>query len=156
MKNYTNINYKVYRGSDNTPTNHTCAIRMDWVNTDKLHSLCKPYSLEHSVFYLCSCQAKNYKRLMLHSSKHTSLRNKIDKCIPNRLSTKRCSITLIGGFGFMVHSATFNNISVIVAVSFIGGRKRRKPTTCRKSLTNLSHNVVLSTPRHEWCSNAQL
>jgi hypothetical protein len=33
----------------------------------------------------------------------------------------------------------------IVAVSFIGGgnrRTQRKPQTCRKSLTNLSHNVV--------------
>jgi hypothetical protein len=36
----------------------------------------------------------------------------------------------------------------IVAVSFIGGGNRRKPPTCRKSLTIfLSHNVVLSTPR---------
>ena len=34
-------------------------------------------------------------------------------------------------FGFR-----FNNISVIlVAVSFIGGGNRRKPPTCRKSLT---------------------
>ena len=50
-------------------------------------------------------------------------------------------------FGFPMLNATFNNISVrcIVAVSFIGGgnqRPRRKPPTCRKSLTNLSHNVV--------------
>jgi hypothetical protein len=37
----------------------------------------------------------------------------------------------------MVFNATFNNISV--AVSFIGGgnqKNRRKPPTCRKSLTN--------------------
>jgi hypothetical protein len=36
-----------------------------------------------------------------------------------------------------------------VAVSFIGGGNQstlRKPLTCRKSLTNLSHNVVSSTP----------
>jgi hypothetical protein len=42
-------------------------------------------------------------------------------------------------FGFMVFNATFNNISAIVAVSFIGGANRstlRKPPTCRKSLTN--------------------
>jgi len=39
----------------------------------------------------------------------------------------------------MVFSATFNNISVILAVSFIGGGNRstqRKSPTCRKSLTN--------------------
>jgi len=39
----------------------------------------------------------------------------------------------------MVLSATFNNNSVIVTVSFIGGGNwstRRKPPTCRKSLTN--------------------
>jgi len=37
----------------------------------------------------------------------------------------------------MVFDTTFNNIfSYIVAVSFIGGGNRRKPLTCRKSLTN--------------------
>jgi hypothetical protein len=36
----------------------------------------------------------------------------------------------------MAFSAILNNISVIVAVSFIGGGNRRKPPTCRKSLTN--------------------
>jgi len=41
----------------------------------------------------------------------------------------------------------------IVVVSFIGGGNRRKPQTCSKSLTNLSHNVVSSTPRHERDSN---
>ena len=30
------------------------------------------------------------------------------------------------------------------------------PTTCSKSLKTLSHNVVSSTPRHEWGSNSQL
>jgi len=34
-----------------------------------------------------------------------------------------------------------------VAVSFIGGGNRRKPPTCHKSLSNLSNNVVSSTPR---------
>jgi hypothetical protein len=41
---------------------------------------------------------------------------------------------------FMVLNATFSNISAyIVDVSFIGGGNRstrRKPPTCRKSLTN--------------------
>jgi len=39
----------------------------------------------------------------------------------------------------MVFNATFNNISYIVAVSFIDGGNwsiQRKPTTRRKSLTN--------------------
>jgi hypothetical protein len=56
----------------------------------------------------------------------------------------------------MILNATFSNISVIVAVSFIDGENRniqRKPPTCRKSLTTLSHNVVTSTPRHERNSN---
>ena len=46
----------------------------------------------------------------------------------------------------------------IVAVSFIGGGNRStwwKPPTCHKLLTNSSHNVVLSTPRHEQGSNSQ-
>jgi hypothetical protein len=45
----------------------------------------------------------------------------------------------LGGFGFMVSNATFNNISVISVVGLIGGEHlstRRKPSTCRKSLTN--------------------
>ena len=36
---------------------------------------------------------------------------------------------------FVVFNATFNNIFVISWVSFIGGGNRRKPPTCRKSLT---------------------
>jgi hypothetical protein len=42
-------------------------------------------------------------------------------------------------------------------VSFIGGGNwsaRRKQPTYRKSLTNLSHNVVSSTPHHERSSNS--
>jgi hypothetical protein len=35
----------------------------------------------------------------------------------------------------MVFNATFNNISCIVAVSFIGDGNQRKQRTCRKSLT---------------------
>jgi hypothetical protein len=40
----------------------------------------------------------------------------------------------------------------MLAVSFIGGRNwstKRKPLTCRKSFTNLSHNVGLSIQKHE-------
>ena len=39
--------------------------------------------------------------------------------------------------------------SYIMAVSFIGGgnrNTRRKQLTCRKSLRNISHNAVSSTP----------
>jgi len=51
---------------------------------------------------------------------------------------------------FMVFNATFNNISVIswrfaitdITVSFIGGGNRRKPPTCRKSLTNFFHIML--------------
>ena len=63
-------------------------------------------------------------------------------------------------FRFMVFNTTFNNILVISqAVNFIGGGNRntwRKPLTYRKSLTNLLHNVISSTPCHEWDSNSQL
>jgi len=49
--------------------------------------------------------------------------------------------------GFIVFNATFNNISVIswrsvLLVEETGVPGSRKPMTCRKSLTNLSHNVV--------------
>ena len=50
-----------------------------------------------------------------------------------------------------MHYATFNNISVISWGSvyiYIGGGNRstrRKPPTCRKSLTTLSHNVISRT-----------
>ena len=54
---------------------------------------------------------------------------------------------------FMVFNANFNNISVI---SWRKPEYPEKPTTCRKSLTNLSHNVVSSTPRHKQGSNSQL
>ena len=40
-----------------------------------------------------------------------------------------------GEVGVMVFNATFNS-SYIMAVSFIGVESRRKPPTCRKSLTN--------------------
>ena len=41
-------------------------------------------------------------------------------------------------------------------VSFIAGgnrRTRRKPPICRKSPTNVSHNVLSSVPRHQRDSN---
>ena len=54
----------------------------------------------------------------------------------------------------MMLNATFNNISVIswrsVLFVEVTGGPRKKPQTCRKSLKTLSHNVVSSTPRHEW------
>jgi hypothetical protein len=48
--------------------------------------------------------------------------------------------------------------SYIAAASLIvGGNRstRRKPPTCRKSLTNLSYSAVSSTPRHEQDSKSQ-
>ena len=60
-----------------------------------------------------------------------------------------------------VLNAILKNIyfSYIVAVSFTGGGNRStrsKPLACRKSLTNLSHNAVSSTPCHEQGSNSQI
>jgi hypothetical protein len=58
---------------------------------------------------------------------------------------------------FMVFNATFNNISVISWLSFMGGGNlstRRKPVASHSQ--TLSHNVVLSTPRHERGSNSQI
>jgi hypothetical protein len=60
------------------------------------------------------------------------------------LSFKRCPLCLFDGA--QRHFQQY--FSYIVAVSFIGGGNqstRRKPPTCRKSMTNLSHNVY--TPR---------
>jgi hypothetical protein len=61
----------------------------------------------------------------------------------------------------MVFNAIFNNISVILwrTVSYIDGGNlsiRRKPLTCRKSLTNFITYVVSSTTRNEWDLNSQL
>jgi hypothetical protein len=59
----------------------------------------------------------------------------------------------------MVFNATFNNIPVIsrpsvLFVEEIGvpGENHRPAASHRQSL---SHNVVSSTPRHEWNSNSQ-
>jgi hypothetical protein len=56
----------------------------------------------------------------------------------------------------MVINASFINFSYIVAVSFSCGGNRRKPPTCRKSLTNFIKNVVLSTHHHERNSGSML
>ena len=62
----------------------------------------------------------------------------------------------------MMFNTTFNNLSgtkmYIVGVSFIGGRtgipgENHRPVTSH--LQTLSHDVVSSTPRHEWGSNSQ-
>ena len=62
---------------------------------------------------------------------------------------------------YMVFNATQCSqqyFGYIVAVRSIGEGNmstRRKPQTCRKSLTNLSNNVVPSTHRRERGSNSQ-
>ena len=54
----------------------------------------------------------------------------------------------------MVFNATFNNISVLL------GEETRVPGENNRPATShwqtLSHNVVSSTPLHEWDSNSQL
>jgi hypothetical protein len=63
---------------------------------------------------------------------------KENKQILLHLSKKFNSLFNCFSFGFMVFNAIFNNI-YIVAIHFIGGGNqstRRKPLTCRKSLTN--------------------
>jgi hypothetical protein len=59
----------------------------------------------------------------------------------------------------MVFNATFNNITVIswrsillVEETRVHGEKNRPVASHRQTL---SHNVVSSTPRHEWGSNSQ-
>ena len=44
----------------------------------------------------------------------------------------------------------------MVAVSFIGGGNRRKPPTCRKSLTNFITYCCIEYTPPEWDSNSQL
>ena len=53
-------------------------------------------------------------------------------------------------------NATFNYISVISSRSVLLVEETGIPKGRHKSLTNLSHDVVSSTPRHEWGSNSQL
>ena len=59
----------------------------------------------------------------------------------------------------MVLNATFNNISVIVWLSVLlmeeTGVPRENNHPAASHLQTLSHNVVSSTPRHEWDSNSE-
>ena len=67
---------------------------------------------------------------------------------------------MVKGLGLCSLTPHFQQyLSFIVVVSFVGGgirSMRRKPSTCRKSLTYLSYKVVLSTPYHQRDSNSQL
>jgi hypothetical protein len=62
----------------------------------------------------------------------------------------------------MVFNATFNNISVISWRSVLlveetrGPGENHQPVASHCQTLSLSHNVVLSTPRHERDSNSQL
>jgi hypothetical protein len=70
--------------------------------------------------------------------------------VTNKLLSYRVESSMGGnhfGVRVMMFNATFNNFLVIWWQCFIGGGNwctRTKPTTCRKSLTNLSHNGVSS------------
>jgi len=54
----------------------------------------------------------------------------------------------------MVFKATFNNISAISWQSVLLVEETGLPG--ENHWQTLSHNVVSSTPRHEWSSNSQL
>ena len=56
----------------------------------------------------------------------------------------------------MLFNATFNNISVLSWHSVLLMRKLKKTTDLPQVTDKLSHNVVSSTPHHDWHSNAQL
>jgi len=54
----------------------------------------------------------------------------------------------------MVFNVTFNNISVLlVAETWVPGEKTHRPAASHWQTT--LHNVVSSTPRHEWDSKWQ-
>ena len=61
---------------------------------------------------------------------------------------------------FMVFNATFNNISLISCPSVLLVEETGVPGENHLPVAShwqtLSHNVVLSTPHHEWGSNSQL
>ena len=63
-------------------------------------------------------------------------------------------------FWFMAFNVTFNNISVISWRQFYWWRKSEYPEKNHRPVAShcqtLSHNIVMSTPRHEWGSNSQL
>ena len=83
-----------------------------------------------------------------HSSLHTRLTTLINGFL-NQLRHKLFWRWSVLGLGLWCLTPQY--FSYIVAISFIcGGNRsiRRKPQTCRKSLTNFkSHNVLSSTPR---------
>jgi hypothetical protein len=54
---------------------------------------------------------------------------------------------MVGLVGFMVLSATFNNISVLLVEETRVPRENHRPVASH--LQTLSHNVVSSTPCHE-------
>ena len=59
----------------------------------------------------------------------------------------------------MVCNATFNNISVILRLSVVIVDENGVPGENHQPVAShwqtLSHNAVLSTPRHQWDSNSQ-
>ena len=66
----------------------------------------------------------------------------------------------IGGAGFMVFNATFNNISIISWQSALQVKETGLPEENHLPVAshwqNLSHIIVSSTPRHEQGSNSLL
>jgi hypothetical protein len=71
-----------------------------------------------------------------------------------------CKYVFLSYIWFMVFNATFNNISVISLWSVLlveeSGVLSENHRPVQSHWQTLSHNVVSSTPRHEWCSNSQL
>ena len=75
-------------------------------------------------------------------------------------STEYKWFCLLPRFRFMVLNSTVNNISVISWQSVLLVEEIRVPGENHWAVAShsqtLSHNVVLSTPRHEWGLNSQL
>jgi hypothetical protein len=71
-----------------------------------------------------------------------------------------CKYVFLSYIWFMLFNATFNNISVISLWSVLlveeSGVLSENHRPVQSHWQTLSHNVVSSTPRHEWCSNSQL
>ena len=55
--------------------------------------------------------------------------------------------SIIGSYEINLNCVGLRLRSLSTIFQFIDGGNRRKPPTCHKSLTNLSHNVVTITPR---------